>query len=372
MSDWWTDGLEESGQGSSAAAVGGANETTKIPHPSCDTVVVGRDLTRAFEAVMGRVRGDAPWKRVTAPQPDLSWHKPTCTFEAWTHKEVTVKLGEGCVCITLKRPGDGNKFTGDITAGLVDALFLLHQRKDIRVVVFSGEGKMFCGGGDGEGGGGFNLNPSDAACKEALAGMQERAVNGGAFQSGNVNMARLLHAKLWHIWNALPQFSICLCNGSAMGDGMAMVAASDYVISVSSAFFMLSDIKMGLAPANLSPFLVSKIGLATAKKVFCTGENMSAETAKQSKVIDEVVPDLAAAQKRVKEMCEQLTKAGPRTVEATKAFISGCSGVAMSEALMFYTSEVFSNIKNGEEAKQASAAGGNVKPWESKPIVCAF
>lgn len=135
--------------------------------------------------------------------------------------------------------------------------------------------------------------------------MEERAIRDGAFPTGNVNMGTLLHAKLWHVWANIPQFSICLCNGSVMGDGMGMVACSDFVIAVKSAFFVLSDIKTGLTPANLSPFLVAKIGLPVTKKVYCWGENLSSESAKECKLINEVVRPLWKAIKRF-EVCASL------------------------------------------------------------------
>merc|ERR1711988_1441655 len=92
--------------------------------------------------------------------------------------------------------------------------------------------------------------------------------------------------------------------------------------------FCLSDVKFGMTAANLGP-------------------------------------SLGDGHKKIKEICDRLIKAGPRTVEATKELVHGCSGRAMSEPLMFYTSEMQAKIQNAEECKQAASGK---KPWTDKPI----
>lgn len=333
------------------------NETTQIEGVSVN--IIKRDLEKAMAEVFAAAEKKQPWSKISAPPADLTWHKPTCSFEKWTHTEVKVELSEGIVYITLNRPNDSNSLTGGIIAGLCDAVFLLHERRDLRVAVFTGEGKLFCGGGDGEGGNGFDLqNP---VVKE----MEPKAIAAGAFPSGNVSMGRLLMAKLWHVWSTVPQFTICLCQGSAMGDGIGCIGASDYTVAVTGSHFCLSDVKFGMTAANLGPYVVAKVGLASAKKIYCTGEILSAETARDYKLIDDVVPSLGDGHKKIKEICDRLTKAGPRTVEATKELVHGCSGRAMSEPLMFYTSEMQAKIQTAEECKQAASGK---KPWTDKPI----
>jgi enoyl-CoA hydratase/carnithine racemase len=356
---YWDPYADDEGGGSMADKL-----KESIPLPGSDKQFIKRDFDKAWYDVLEYCKKKEPWSKIYTPAPDLSWHKPTCTFANWTHKEVKVALSDGIVYITMNRPSDNNLLSGDIVAGLVDALFLLHENKDgIRVAVFTGEGKMFCGGGDGEGGGGFDLN------NPVIKDMEAKATASGAFPSGNVSMGRVLHAKLWHVWITIPQFSICLCNGSALGDGIGCVAASDYAISVTGAQFCLSDVKFGMCPGNLGPYVVSKVGLASAKKIFCTGEIINAEQAKQYKLINEVVADMGASHKHIKELCEDLTKAGPRTVAATKTLIAGVQGRAMSEPLMFYTSEVYAQTLASEEFQQAAKGD---KPWEKKPIKPLF
>merc|ERR1712039_386940 len=130
----------------------------------------------------------------------------------------------------------------------------------------------------------------------------------GAFADGTINMGRLCQAKLWHTMALLPQFTICLCNGSSMGDGMGLVCACDMAIAVKGSFFCISDVKVGLIPGVISPYIMAKTGNGIAKKIFCTAENMTTDMAIQNRVIEEVVPSLQEGKAMVKDLCEQLTK----------------------------------------------------------------
>merc|ERR1740138_890522 len=103
-------------------------------------------------------------------------------------------MGKGMCYIILDTPKDSNKLTESTIRALTDAIFLLHNRKDIRRVCFTGEGSMFCSGGDpkGEGFGGFTSGKYSAAVEKARAEMVEKAKEAGAFPEGKVNVARLM------------------------------------------------------------------------------------------------------------------------------------------------------------------------------------
>lgn len=335
--------------------------------------IVKDDFERARMIIYKKVVMEEPWQRPPESQPDLSWHVPTCSLDKWTHKDVKCNLSEGVTYITLNRPNENNVLNETIIAGLCDAIFLLHgQKESIRAVVFTAEGKMFCGGGDTSDTG-FKASQSQPQVKSALEEMTQRAVQGGAFTNGNVNLGRLLQAKLWHTWITLPQFTICLCNGSAMGVGLGCVCVCDMAIAVKSAFFVVSEVKLGLVPANLAPYVTAKVGSSNAKRMFCMSENMSAENAKSNHLINEVVDSVDAGHKMIHDICARITQCGPKTVDFAKQVIHAVSGQALSEPLMFYTSAQLSLANISEEAKVAAKLGVEAKkPWEEKPIKPLF
>lgn len=134
----------------------------------------------------------------------------------------------------------------------------------------------------------------------------------------------------------LPQFTMCLCNGSAMGDGMGLVCVCDMAIAVKGSFFCISDVKVGLIPGIISPYIMAKTGNGIAKKIFCTAENMTTEAAMQNRIVEEVVGNLQDGKKMVKDMCEALTKCPPGTVEFSKKLMLGVAGQQNQEPLMHY------------------------------------
>jgi len=324
------------------------------------------DWDKTVNYVWEKLNAASPWVTFPDPKPDLSWHEPTCTFENWTHKDVKIKLGQHMIYITLDRPSDNNKLTASAILALTDAVFLLHQRKDIRFVCFTGEGSMFCSGGDpkGEGFGGFTSGKYSAAVEKARAALVEKAKEGGAFPDGKVNVGRLLQAKFWHTMAMLPQFTVALCNGSTMGDGIGLISCCDMAIAVKSAFFCISDVKVGLIPAMTSPYIMAKTGNGIAKKIFCTSENMDAEKAIFNRIVEEAVENLQEGQKRIAELCVQITECPPDTLEFSKRLMMGVVGQQNQEPLMHYQLAMHYQTSVSKDAQNVMT-----KPWMKNTIV---
>lgn len=326
------------------------------------------DLSRRFNR-------ESPWTTMPEPQPDLRWHTPTCTLEDWKHTDVKVKLGPGIAYVTLNKPEDNNTLSDGVIAGLCDAVVSLHGRQDIRIVVFSGEGKMLCAGRDPRGDNyGFNISPTPTTQKSFEEQGQE-ALKAGAFPDGKLNIGRLLQGRLWQAWSTLPQFTITVANGSALGDGIGCVVCSDVAIALKTAFFGFSDTKMGLVNAGISRYLLAKTSAGAAKNMFVLGEVLPAESAREKGIVNRVVESMAEGHKVVAEMCEEITKCGPRTVQLAKEVVEGVAGRQVDETILFYTMLAAAAANRSEEARQgvAATAGDTTiartkKPWEAVPI----
>merc|ERR1712232_247824 len=163
------------------------------------------------------------------------------------------------------------------------------------------------------------------------------ALMAGAFPDGVVNIGRLMAAKQWHTWAMLPQFTICLANGSAMGGGVGCVACCDYVISVKKAFFVLSEVKIGVIPATISPYVIGKIGIANSKELFCCAQNKTAEACTKIGLVQEVVDTMREGHIRVQEICKLMTECGSAGVVASKRMITTVNGAIFGESLAFCT-----------------------------------
>jgi len=315
---------------------------------------------------------EQPWQKSPNPSPDLSWWTPTCALDHWQHPEVKIELGPGIAYIIFNRPNEGNLLNESMLVALIDALYNLHYRPDIRLVVFSGEGALFCGGADPELDADKLLGraPPQPQVQKHLGQLMARATERGAFPDGAAKLGQLLRMKIWHTWMTLPQFTLALINGSAMGDGVGCICCCDMGISVKEAFFTFSDVKLGLVPAMVAPYVVAKIGVGNAKRMIASGENMTTARAKKSGMINEVVDTVEDGHKLIKEIAEVLTACGPRSVEAAKQLVIGVGGMPITEPLMFYTGRMLAQVTVSDEARDGMVClqARKPKPWEEVPI----
>lgn len=355
-----------------AAPVAAAAEGAPVPGApwSIENVVcklTERDHSRLLKDVHRKADKEMPWKTAPDASPDLSWHKPTCTFEKWTHTDVKVQLGQGIAYITLNRPADNNALTAGVIAALCDALFLLHSRPDIRVAVFTGEGKMLCSGRDPKGDNfGFAINAT--AAKKEVEEEGKLALACGAFPDDKINLGRLYQTNFWHVFATLPQFSICLANGSAFGDGMGIVCCCDMVISLKASFFGFDETKFGIVNAIVSPYLLNKTFVGIAKKMLLQGHFLSAEAAMAKKIVNKVADTLPEAKEMVVAICAEITKCGPKSVSFAKELAMGLAGNQVSEHIIFYSLVMLGQTQASEEAAQGAKFANKPKPWEAQPI----
>jgi len=179
-----------------------------------------------------------------------------------------------------------------------------------------------------------------------------------------------LQAKLWHTWAMLPQFTICLAGGSALGDGMGVALCSDMVVAVRAAYFGFPDTKLGLVNAALSPYLLAKTSAGVAKNMFVMGSLLPAETAFERGIVDRVVESLADGYTLIREICEELTKCAPGSVRLAKELVAGVAGRQVDESIIFYTMAMASRVAGSEEFRQGleAAAAELPKPWETSAI----
>eukprot|EP00930_Biecheleria_cincta_P037550 TRINITY_DN25794_c0_g1_i1.p1 TRINITY_DN25794_c0_g1~~TRINITY_DN25794_c0_g1_i1.p1 ORF type:complete len:338 (+),score=67.32 TRINITY_DN25794_c0_g1_i1:68-1081(+) len=273
--------------------------------------------------------------------------KPTCTSANWKHTDVLFELGDGIAYITLNRPDANNALNETISVGLQDATYELAQRKDIRIVVLRAEGKMFCAGGD------------PRSFSDAL-GMTEQ----------DERKAALGFMKFLTWFQALPQFTVALVQGSAMGSGIGLMCACDMVIAVSEARFTVSEVKLGFCPATIAPFVTRKVGPAYAKRLLCSAENISADQAKTMGLCSDVVADESDFSPYMASICEKVTLCAPIAAGRAKRLVQNVSLQPLTMKLLEYTGGELASIRIGEEAiKGMVAVQARVKPyWAENPI----
>ena len=236
--------------------------------------------------------------------------------------------------IALARPERRNAFDAALIAELSEAFA---DVGDARAVVLSGDGPSFSAGADVE----WMRSSADLSYDENLAD------------------ARRLRATLEAIDGCTAPV-VARVHGHALGGGAGIVACSDIAIAEEGAEFAFSEVKLGIVPAVISPFVLAKIGPGAARRYFVTGERFGAEVARHIGLIHEVAPDLDAAVDRV---LAELFTAGPEAARAAKA-LARAPRSAEETARLIAERRTSSEGQEGLRSfLEKRAAGPAERPW---------
>src|SRR5579863_5602659 len=211
--------------------------------------------------------------------------------------EIKLDIAGGIARVTLARPEVRNAFNAELIERLYDTFAEITASDEIRAVVLAGEGSVFCGGAD--------INWMRASLDleyEANLGDAERM------------------SDMFRAIDNCPKPVVARIHGAALGGGAGLAAVCDIAIAADDAIFGFTEVKLGIIPAVISPFVLAKIGASHARALFLTGERFDARRAKHIGLVHEVVPavELGAA---VEHCLEELFTAGPSAVRAAKLLI---------------------------------------------------
>jgi methylglutaconyl-CoA hydratase len=228
----------------------------------------------------------------------------------------------------LNRPELRNALNGDLQDSLLGTLKVLESKKNIRVLVLAGRGQAFCAGGD--------LSRMERAAKMTKAKSKAEA---GRF------------AKLLYRMHTYPKPLIARVHGAAFAGGMGLVAACDLVIAAEEAEFCLPEVRIGLVPAMISPYLVRAMGEQQARRYMLSGERLAAREAHRIGFAHECLP-LAELDARVEELAAQLAQCGPDALARSKKLLARVAKASISPKLGAETAAVLADVRAGEEARE--------------------
>lgn len=228
----------------------------------------------------------------------------------------------------LNRPKLRNALNGDLQDLLLRAFKDLENEKDIRVLVLAGRGQAFCAGGD--------LSRMEQAAKMTKAGSKAEA---GRF------------AKLLYRMHTYPKPLIARVHGAAFAGGMGLVAACDLVVAAEEAEFCLPEVRLGLVPAMISPYIARAIGEQQARRYVLTGERLAAREAQRIGFVHECVA-AAELDARVEKFAAQLAQAGPQALARSKKLLARVAKAGITPKLSAETAAVLADVRAGEEARE--------------------
>jgi methylglutaconyl-CoA hydratase len=233
--------------------------------------------------------------------------------------------------VTLARPDSHNALNAALIEELTRCFDEISDDDGVRVVVLAGEGRSFCAGAD-------------------IGYMREMA---GFSYEENFEDARRLAMMYWTI-DECPKPLVARVQGAAMGGGAGLVAAADVAVADAEARFAFSEVRLGIAPASISPFVVRKIGASHARSLFVTGERFDAERASVIGLIHKVVSG-EGLDSAVEEKVGELLQGGPVAQATIKALLRRLETTEPMEAPGL-TARVISELRTGEEGQEGLAA----------------
>ncbi len=250
----------------------------------------------------------------------------------------------GVATVTLNRPALHNAFDDEMINQLTEIFQRVDRDPKIRVMILQANGKSFCAGAD--------LN------------WMKRMVNYSYEQ--NLADANAL-AKMLHMLYTLSKPTIAKVQGAAFGGAVGLIACCDIAISNRLSKFCLSEVKLGLIPATISPYVIDALGARVAKRYFMTAEVFSARRARRLGLISEAVTE-EELDSTVDALAQQILTNGPAAVSAAKQLVFDVKDEPVNEELIEKTSLRIATIRVSKEGQEGLNAFLEKRPpaWRSE------
>jgi len=246
----------------------------------------------------------------------------------------TIKVGiaEQVATISLNRPEIRNAFNEVMISELTSAFCEIEKETSVRAIILKGEGKSFCAGAD--------LN-------------WMRGVANYSFEQNYEESFHLSQCFYSIYTSAKP--TIALVHGAAIGGANGLLAACDIALCDSETVFSLSEVKIGIVPACISPYVIKRVGEYGARELMLTGRRINGTEAEKYRLVNKSMP-AAELTGSVNEMVSLLKSSGPKAITHCKKLIDEVSNnITLDEALS-YTAHMIAEIRASEEGQEGMAA----------------
>ena len=263
-----------------------------------------------------------------------------------TTDEVVVARRGGTIFVTLNRPQAKNALTASMTAALGALARELKGRRDVRAVVLRGAGGVFCAGGD---------------VKDFARHLMTEPPKAG--EADAVAVANRGFGELLLQLDALEQALIVVVEGRAFGGANGFMAVADVVIAESGARFSLSEVTLGLIPAQIAPFLVRKIGAFATRRLALTGAAFDAAEALRIGLVDYIAEGPTHIESVILDSLNAVGRCEPHAMAMTKRIIAQASGGVGHAVLDDAAVEFARALRGAGRAGAAAFASKTTAPW---------
>lgn len=238
----------------------------------------------------------------------------------------------GVARVRLNNPDKHNAFDDEIIGDLTEAFIAIADNSNVRVMVLASEGKSFSAGAD-------------------LEWMKRMA---SYSYDENLRDASAL-ALMLKTLNEIPQPTIARVQGATFGGAVGLVSCCDMAVAASAASFSLSEVKIGLIPATISPYVIAAIGQRAARRYFVTAERFDAHRAMEIGLINEVV-DAEQLDQEIHRLIDALLANGPEAIITAKRLVFDIADKVIDQQLIDSTCETIAAIRVSEQGQEGLQA----------------
>lgn len=237
--------------------------------------------------------------------------------------------------VTLNRPERRNAMNNQMNQELHELADCLSRSESIRVVILQGAGGHFCAGGDIK-----ERKEQTDSSTEGVDPARERNIKSGQ-----------LFKKFWH----LPQTLIVVVEGSAMGGGFGLACIADLTLVHQDAKLGMPETTLGIAPAQIAPYVVKRIGLTRAKQMALTGERINGEMAYQLGIAQYLATSTQQLIELLESVIQQVERCGPKACAATKKIMHEV-GQKDEDEMIEFSADIFSKLNKQDEGREGHRA----------------
>lgn len=245
-----------------------------------------------------------------------------------SYQTIEIRLAERVATVMLNRPDVRNAFNETMIAEITQAFRELGGNADVRAIVLAADGPAFCAGAD-------------------LNWMKKMA--GYTHEENRADAAQL--AEMLRSIYACPKPVVAKIQGDCYAGGMGLAAACDIAVAIETSHFCLSEVKLGLIPATISPYVIKAMGENAARRYFLTAERFSASEAHRIGFVHEVVA-AEALDSTVADIVKALVSNSPNAVKQAKRLVQDVAGAPLNDTLIADTAERIADIRSSEEGKE--------------------
>ncbi len=239
---------------------------------------------------------------------------------------------DGALYMVLNRPEVYNAFNGELIENILEALEEAAENDSVRLLILTGSGKNFCAGGD--------IN-------------YMRSLGTNSFEENKEDALQM--AYLMQALNEFPKPTIARVNGAAYGGGVGLLCCCDMAFGTENTKVCLSEVKIGMVPATIGPYILKAIGTRNAHRLMLTAEVMQGQDAVDHQLLTGLFKEKEFDQ-QIQSIAKKISQNAPEALNITKALLLNLAYQPINDGVVEYTADVIANVRASEKGKEGLAA----------------